>query len=329
MPTPKLLVTYEAGAASREIIEEAAGTDLDVVYLDDVSKEHRCDALRSADALLAMNTAKEIEAGEVELIAGAKLIQFVASGVDFVPLGDLPDNLTIASNGGAYAEPMAEHGVMMTLAAFKRLSVEQNKMRAGTFDQFESNRMLSGAVCGILGFGGIGKATARLMRAFGAKVHAINRSGATDEPVDWIGTDADLSQLLEASDVLILSLPLTPASERLIGKAELAAMKSDAVLVNLARGEIIDETALYEHLKANPDFWACIDAWWVEPIRHGRFEMAHDFLALPNVVASPHNSASVHGWRKVSLGRAVANVRRVVIDGEAPNFIVRPGDRMG
>ncbi len=154
-------------------------------------------------------------------------------------------------------------------------------------------------------------------------------AGATDEPVDWIGTDADLGQLLKASDVLVLSLPLTPASERLIGKAELAAMKPDAVLVNLARGEIVDETALYEHLKANPDFWACIDAWWVEPIRHGRFEMAHDFLALPNVVASPHNSASVHGWRKVSLGRAVANIRRVLVEGEAPNFIVRPGDRMG
>ena len=328
MPTPKLLVTYEAGDASREIIEEAAGDELDVTYLDDVADGDRSTALKSADALLAMNTAKELEPGEVELIGGARLVQFIASGVDFVPLGDLPETLTIASNGGAYAEPMAEHAVMMTLAALKRLTVEQDKMKAATFDQFEPNRMLSGSVCGILGFGGIGKATARLMRAFGAKVHAINRSGSTDEPVDWIGTDADLGQLLEASDVLILSLPLTPASERLIGKPELARMKPDAVLVNLARGEIIDETALYEHLTANPVFWACIDAWWIEPVRHGRFEMAHDFLARPNVIASPHNSASVHGWRKVSLGRAVANIRRVLIDGQEPLFRVAPGDRM-
>jgi phosphoglycerate dehydrogenase-like enzyme len=329
MPMPKLLVTYDAGKASREIIENAAGADLAVIYLDDVPSDERAAALAAADALLAMNTANELKPGEVDLIAGAKLIQFIASGIDFVPLSDLPDDLTIASNGGAYAEPMAEHGLMMTLAALKRLTVEQDKMKAGTFDQFEPNRMLSGTVCGILGFGGIGKATARLMRAFGAKVHAINRSGKTEEPVDWIGTDANLGELLKTSDVLILSLPLTPASKGLIGKSELAAMKPDAILVNLARGEIIDETALYEHLKANPDFWAGIDAWWVEPVRHGRFEMAHDFLSLPNVIASPHNSASVHGWREVSLGRAIANIRRVLIDGKEPLFRIAPGDRMG
>ena len=329
MSRPTLLVTYDAGEPSREIIEAAAGPDLRVVYLGDLPADERAEAIASADAVLAMNTAKELQPAEVDLLARAKILQFIASGVDFVPMAGLPESLTIASNGGAYAEPMAEHGLMMTLAALKRLPVEQDKMKAGTFDQFQPNRMLAGAVCGIVGFGGIGQATARLMRAFGAKVHAINRSGRTDEPVDWIGTDADLGELLEAADVLILSLPLTPASEKMIGRAELARMKSDAVLVNLARGEIIDETALYEHLKANPAFWACIDAWWIEPVRHGRFEMAHDFLGLPNVIASPHNSASVHGWRKVSLGRAIANIRRVVIDGEEPRFLVSKADRMG
>ena len=328
MPEPTLLVTYEAGEASRDIIREAAGPGLAVVYLADLPAEHRAAALSAADAILAMNTARELAPGEADLLAGARLIQFIASGIDFVPLSDLPDTVPIASNGGAYAEPMAEHAVMMILAALKRLTVEQDKMKAGTFDQFAPNRMLSGAVCGILGFGGIGKATARLLRPFGARIHAINRSGVTDEPVDWIATEKHLGELLEAADVLVLSLPLTPASQGLIGAAELARMKPDAILVNLARGEIIDEAALYRHLQANPEFWACIDAWWIEPVRHGRFEMGHDFLALPNVIASPHNSASVHGWRKVSLARAIANVRRVLLDGKEPLFRVAPGDRM-
>jgi glycerate dehydrogenase len=328
MTQPTLLVTLEAGAASRAMIEEAAAPDLRVVYLENVAPADRAGALAAADAVLASNTAKELAPSEPDLLAGAKLLQFVSAGVDYVPLAPFPDSLPIASNGGAYAEPMAEHALAMTLAALKRLPEEQAKMAAGDFDQFRPNRMLSECTCGILGFGGIGKATARLMRAFGAKVHAVNRSGATDEPVDWIGTDADRDQLLAHCDVLILSLPLTPATEKSIDRAQLARMKPDAILVNLARGEIIDETALYEHLRAHPGFWACIDAWWIEPIRHGRFEMAHDFLALPNVIASPHNSASVHGWRKVALTRAIANIRRVILDGAAPHFLVRESDRM-
>jgi phosphoglycerate dehydrogenase-like enzyme len=222
---------------------------------------------------------------------------------------------------------MAEHALAMTLAALKRLFVEHAKLAAGTFDQFRTNRMLAGSVCGILGFGGIGVATARVMRGLGAKVHAINRRGATSELVDWIGTNADIDQLLAASDILILSVPLTPATNGLIGRRELALMKKDAVLVNLARGEIVDEAALFMHLKATPEFTACIDAWWVEPVRHGQFRMDHDFMSLPNVIASPHNSASVARWRNVALRRAVDNVSRV-LKGEPPHHLVPPEDRM-
>ena len=187
--------------------------------------------------------------------------------------------------------------------------------------------MLAGSVCGILGFGGIGVATARLMRGLGVRVHAINRSGATTEPVDWIGRNSDLDQLLSSSDILILSLPLTPATKGLLAKCELALMKRDAILINLARGEIIDETALFQHLQATPEFTACIDAWWTEPVRHGHFAMDHAFTNLPNVIASPHNSASVVGWRDVALRRAVENAR-CALEGGEPRHLVSPSDRM-
>jgi phosphoglycerate dehydrogenase-like enzyme len=132
------------------------------------------------------------------------------------------------------------------------------------------------------------------------RVHAINRRGASDAPTDWIGTPADLPALLAAADVLVLAAPLTRATEGMIGAAELAAMKPDAILINLARGELVDEAALFAHLQANPAFTACIDAWWIEPVRHGRFAMDHPFMTLPNVIASPHNSASVPETRRTA-----------------------------
>ncbi|MDX2157278.1 MAG: NAD(P)-dependent oxidoreductase [Hyphomicrobiaceae bacterium] len=324
---PILLVTLEADPASRHVIEAEVAGAAQVVYLADLPAAARAGALASAAVLLSRNTAKELAAAEPTLLAGARLVQFVTAGVDYVPLADFPPGLAVAANGGAYAEPMAEHALAMTLAALKRLPVEHEKLARREFDQFRSNRMLAGSVVGILGFGGIGIATARLMRALGARVHAVNRSGRTDEPVDWIGTEKQLPALLAASDVLLLSLPLTPATNGLIGAAELVAMKPDAVLVNLARGEIVDEAALFAHLQAHPGFTACIDAWWVEPVRHGRFEMGHDFTSLPNVIASPHNSASVKDWRHVALRRAVGNARRALV-GERPANLVPPADRM-
>jgi glycerate dehydrogenase len=274
MAIPNLLVTHEAGSGSRSIIGAAIGAAARVVYLSDISADGRAAALAEADVVMARDTSKELRSGEASLIRNARLIQFITAGVDYIPLADLPSDLPVACNGGAYAEPMAEHALAMTLAALKRLFIEHGKLAVGTFDQFRTNRMLAGSVCGILGFGGIGVATARVMRALGARVHAINRRGATSEFVDWIGTNADIDRLLAASDILILSVPLTPATNGLIGRRELALMKKDAVLVNLARGEIVDEAALFAHLKEAPEFTACIDAWWVEPVRHGHFRMA-------------------------------------------------------
>jgi phosphoglycerate dehydrogenase-like enzyme len=247
--------------------------------------------------------------------------------VDFIPLHELPPGVPIASNGGAYAEPMAVHALAMTLAAAKRLLVEHAALQRGGFNQFTMNRMLAGRTCGILGFGGIGAATARLMRAVGMKVHAINRSGRTEETLDWIGAPDRLDELLAAADVLVISLPLTRTTQGMIATPQLDRMKRDAILVNLARGEIVDEAALYAHLRANPEFTACIDAWWVEPVRHGTFRTDHPFLELPNVIGSPHNSGSVPESRGTGLRRALANCRRV-LEGEAPLHLVGHDDRL-
>ena len=212
-------------------------------------------------------------------------------------------------------------------ARMDRLFIEHANLKHGEFNQGSANRMLRGGVCGILGFGNVGVATARLMRAFGMKIHAINRRGASDEPTDWIATADLLDEMLRVADVLVISAALTTATEGLIGARELDLMKENAILINVARGEIIDEGALYAHLVAHPHFFAGIDAWWVEPVRHGRFAMGHPFLDLPNVIGSPHNSAGGGAWRDEYLRRAVQNCRRAVL-GESPWNLISPDERM-
>src|SRR5215469_3724614 len=298
-----------------------------VVYLTELDETARTEALRNTGVLLTFNTSKELRPGEAKLLDGAQLIQFMIGGVDFIPLGALPDGVPVASNGGGYAESMAEHALAMALAAAKRLVLEHENLKRGQFNQFTRNRMLAGRVCGIFGFGGIGAATAGLVHGIGMRVHAINRRGRTDQRVDWIGTPDRLNELLEAADVLLISAPLTRATNGLIGAAELRRMRDDAILVNLARGEIVQERPLYDHLISHPHFTACIDAWWVEPVRHGEFRIDQPFLDLPNVIASPHNSAQGDGAHDISLRRAVENCRRALA-GEAPLHIIGLDERL-
>ena len=322
-PSSRLVVTYAMNPAGRAKVAETIGSAAAVTFLEDLEDDERAAALSDASVVLARNTSNELKPGESALLGNAALLQYVTAGVDFIPLTHFPPSLPIAFNSGGYAEPMAEHALAMALAAAKRLFVEHENLRAGAFNQFTPNRLLAGRVAGILGYGGIGVSTARLCRALGMRVHAINRHGVGDEYVDWIGKPADLHELLAVSDVLVLSLSLTKASTGLLGASELSLMKEDAILVNLARGEIVDEDALYSFLQERPNFTACIDAWWVEPVRHGEFSMRHDFLSLPNVIASPHNSASTGDWYLVALERALENCKRVLA-GQAPRH--RVGD---
>ncbi len=321
-----LLVTFPLDTPARAIIASVLDNAADISCLDELAPAERPAAIQNAGAILARNL-KALSRDELAMLGTARLMQFMTAGVDFIPLGTLPPNLPVATNGGAYAEAMAEHALAMALAAAKRIVRAHGEVARGEFHQHRPNRMLAGGICAILGFGGIGLATAQLMRAIGMRVHAINRTLRAHELLDWSGTPDRLDAMLIELDVLVIAVPLTKATTGLIGARELNLMKPDAIVINLARGEIIDEAALFAHLQTHPDFTACIDAWWVEPVRHGAFRMDHPFTDLPNVIASPHNSASVPESRILGLQRAAANCRRALL-GETPLHLVRPEDRL-
>ena len=156
-----LVVTYPLSGRSRAIVEEELDGVAEAVYLVDLLPAARAHALERAGAVLSHDISKELRPDEIPLIRNARLLQFTAAGVDWVPTRYLPWELPVAANKGGGAEPMSEHIVALALAAAKRLFIEHAHLKSGEFHQGSANRILRGGVCGILGFGNVGVATAR------------------------------------------------------------------------------------------------------------------------------------------------------------------------
>jgi glycerate dehydrogenase len=318
-----LLVSFKADVEQKRLIEEGLIDSCNISYLDTVP--NRKEAIETAAIIMTWNPPSEFTPDEYKLMNRVRFMQLLSAGGDHISPEIFNLGFAIAGNVGAYAGPMAEHVMAMVLALAKDLKGAYIKLKAGNFDQFSLNKSLKGAVCAILGFGGIGRATANLMRAFGCRIFAVNTTGRTEEAVEYIGTTKDLEYVLKNADIIVISMALSKATKGLIGHTELSWMKSDAILVNVARGEIIQEKALYEFLKAHPNFKAGIDAWWVEPFRHGRFNMNYPFLELPNVLGSPHNSGMVPDAITNATKDAIKNVK-AYLNGEAVKGIFNKND---
>jgi glycerate dehydrogenase len=322
---PMVAVSYPVDEEFTRINNDVLGGSARVVFLHGRTEKEFRDALRQAEVLIGWHLGQELPPGVLHDAPRLRFIQLLSAGADSVDYAAFPERLMLAGNVGAYAAPMAEHVMAMALALAKRLPQRHAALARGEFKMWEPLLVLDGAVCGILGFGGIGRATARLMRPFGARIHAINTSGRTSEPVDFIGTLADLDRVLAAADVLVLSLPLVKATRGLIGAAELGTMKPTGILVNVSRAATVDERALYEHLRDNPEFCAGIDTWWQEPGPGSAFATRYPFFDLPNMIGSPHNSGVVEGALEVGACRAAENVRRF-LHGEDVVGVVRRED---
>ncbi len=165
MDKPNIVVTYNTSIEQKAPLLEMLGSEASLTFLNELAPAQREQSLEHATVLLSWNFPREILPQDYPRLQQVSFIQLLSAGADFMPFADLPPHILVASNPGAYAIPMAEHVLAMTLALAKHLLVENQKLRNGEFDQFTPNRLLSGMTAGILGFGGIGRATARLMRA--------------------------------------------------------------------------------------------------------------------------------------------------------------------
>jgi glycerate dehydrogenase len=322
---PLVAVSYPADDEFAQINTRVLDGLARVAFLYGRPDDEVREVVGRADVLLGWHLGEELPTGALRDSARLRFVQLLSAGADSVDYAALPERLMLASNVGAYAQPMAEYVMAVTLALVRRLPQRHAEMARGEFGMWKPVLTLDGAVCVILGFGGIGKATANLMRAFGARIHAVNTSGRTSEPVEFAATLADLDQELAAADVLVIALPLTRATRGLIGSRELALMKPAAILVNVGRAAIVDERALYEHLRDQPQFCAGLDAWWQEPGPGAEFSTGYPFFDLPNLIGSPHNSGVTDGALQVGAVKAAENVRRF-LRGETVTGVVRRED---
>jgi phosphoglycerate dehydrogenase-like enzyme len=306
----KLLVAQKLNEQMTDLILKKAGKNFEIQFLSNAGENGRKSLIEEADVILATNFRRDIREEELPLLKKTKLIQITLAGADIIPYGKLRPDIVICSNGGAYSDPIAEHSIGMMLALARNFLPLHHGLSEGAFDQKTPHKMLGGSTLGIIGFGGIGKKTAEIARGFGMKILAINSTGKTDRDVDFIGTLSDLDKLLRESDFLLLTIGLNKRTRNLIGERELRLMKPDAVLINVARGDLIDEKSLYEHLKANPQFKAGIEAWWIEPFNHPKFEVHYPFFELDNLLGSPHNSYLTEGIYLRALDAALDNLLR-------------------
>ncbi|MEO0203161.1 MAG: 2-hydroxyacid dehydrogenase [candidate division WOR-3 bacterium] len=287
-----ILITYKLKDVERKLYNELK-ENANLVYLTDVEQSKRLELISQADVIISAFPQKELKKEEIESFKNLKYVFCVFAGIDHIDKNIFPRGVEIIPNSGGYSIPIAEHVFGMILTLAKRLHINNQKLKEGKFDQSIKSVLLYNKICGIVGFGGIGKAVGRLAKAFGMKVYAINTSGKTDEIVDYIGTLLDIDFVLQNSDVIVISIPLSERTKNLISKRELEIMKEDAILVNVARGQIIDQKALYEHMRTHPEFKVGLDVWWDEPATFGKFKLDYNFFEFENFIGSPHNSPLV------------------------------------
>ena len=262
------------------------------------------------------------DAGSItEVAPHLRWIQLTSAGADrLLSSGFIESGIAVTTVSGLHATPIGEYVLCVMLMFAKGAP---GFLRAQSRHEWlrYMPRELRGATVGIVGMGHIGEEVARLAKAFGCRVVATRRSvtaATSDELADELLPPAQLTRLLERSDYVVLAVPLTPETRGMIGAAELRAMKADAVLVNIARGPVVDEPALVDALREHRIAGAALDVFEREPLPEDS-----PLWDLDNVVISPHVSGGTEIYNQRAVDIFADNLRRYLA-GEPLRNVVDP-----
>ena len=324
----RVFVTRPIAESALRRLAEIARVDL---WDDDFAPPHDelLRRLAHADAVISM-VSDRFDSATIEALGRLAIISNYAVGLDNVDLeAATRAGIAVGHTPNVLAETTADLAFALMMAAARRVVEGDRYVRAGRWRTWTPRLMLGrdlwGATLGIIGWGAIGRAVARRGTGFGMRIiYARHPSPRTPpQPEAEIKAEPmELRQLLAEADFISLNVPLTEQTRHLIGAHEFAAMKRDAILVNTARGPVIDQDALLVALRLERIAGAALDVFDGEPI-----DADHPLLELPNVVATPHIGSASHATRLKMAELAVDNVLDV-FSGKLPRCCANPAVTM-
>jgi lactate dehydrogenase-like 2-hydroxyacid dehydrogenase len=290
------------------------------------SEKEICEAVKGATCIFH-GPGRFIDRQVLESAKGTQLFQFGSIGYDNIDLDAATEfGIPVANNPGWSAIPVAEHTIMAMLVLLKKtfyihealsrgVSVKDELRVPGNEQVFE----LYGKTVGILGLGNIGSNVARRLMPFGVKVYYFKRNRLTPKEENELGvTYRTLDELLEESDIFTVHVPLNNTTKGMIGRDQIAKLKSGSILINTARKDIVDEEALADALREGRLSGACLDVPRDDEdtkILHRRFE------GVKNILYTPHMSGGTREAMIRSRKQPLENVARL-FNGKKPLYIV-------
>jgi phosphoglycerate dehydrogenase-like enzyme len=302
----KVVFHYDAGPALAERLAGLAGEGLEVTVVPVADGAGFVQAM--ADCEVLWHVLEPVRAHHIAGAPSLRLIQKIGVGVNTIDLAAAEARgIAVCNMPGTNSQAVAEMTLLLMLGALRRASFFDRETRAGRGWAWppavqDSLGELAGRTVGFVGYGEIPRRLAPVLEALGARLLYTATAPKPDAAAEWRALDA----LLAESDVVSLHLPLTEATEQLIDAAALARMKPGAVLVNTARGGVVDQDALVAALSGGHLAAAGLDVFATEPVAPD-----DPLLALDNVVLAPHVAWLTTGTLERSLAVAVENCRRL------------------
>ncbi len=307
----KVVLHYRASPGFRRTLTEAVPDGLAIAVVDEADTDGF--AREMADAEVLLHVLKPITKADIAAAPALRLIQKIGVGVNTIDLdAAAAREIAVCNMPGTNSQAVAELTLALMLAALRRVPLFDRETRAGRgwtaeLDHFDDIGEIAGRTVGLVGYGEIARRLVPVLAALGARVLYTATAPKPDAEAAW----RVLDDLLAESDVVSLHAPLNAATEGLLDGAAIARMKPGAVLVNTARGGLVDEPALIEALASGRLMAAGLDVFAMEPV-----DPANPLFALPNVVVMPHIAWLTPETLERSLGVALENCRRLS-EGEA------------
>jgi len=263
--------------------------------------------VKNVDGLICLLT-DPIDKQLIDRAENLKVISQVAVGVDNIDLeAAAAKNIPVGHTPGLLTDATADMAFALILAAARRLGEAIDYTRLGKWQTWELTTLLGedvhGATLGIIGMGRIGQAVAKRATGFDMEILYYNRSRKPEAESELGAISVSLPELLKRSDIVSLHVPLNENTQGMIGEQQLALMKSNAILVNTARGAVIDTAALIEALKSGQIGYAGLDVTDPEPLPH-----THPLYKLPNAIILPHIGSATRTARNNIALLAVENL---------------------